>query len=354
MGRIQHIVSAQQFHRSVLDYLLDKAAEMELFVQYQDQKGIQPISEELAAIGKKYEACLKGKQLIVLFFEPSTRTQASFIMAAHRLGMNVFNSVDPNKFSSVVKGEKFQDHIRVLGGYGDVIVMRHHEKGSAALAAKVSEKPIINGGDGPGEHPTQTLLDLYTLQKHRKAHGKKIDGIKLAFVGDLRYGRTVHSLAKALRCYNDVELIFVAQPELQIDEGMKNFLEENGIRYALKEHLDEVLPQVDAVYMTRAQTERFSGIEIDFSNVTLSGDNVGLLPEHAIIMHPLPRRGEIEESVDKDHRAKYFEQARDGMFVRMALLYHVVLAAFQTNPDGSYKLPENHMFIPCSKTQPSV
>jgi len=185
---------------------------------------------------------------------------------------------------------------------------------------------------------------LYTLQKHRRKQGKKIDGIKLAFVGDLRYGRTVHSLAKALRCYKDVELMFVAQPELQIDGGMKKFLEENGIRYALKEHLDEVLPQVDAVYMTRAQTERFSGIEIDFSKVTLSGDNVGLLPEHAIIMHPLPRRGEIDESVDKDHRAKYFEQARNGMFVRMALLHHCILGVHEKHEDGSFVLGEDRLF----------
>jgi aspartate carbamoyltransferase catalytic subunit len=239
----------------------------------------------------------------------------------HRLGGSVITTENAREFSSLSKGETLEDTIRILSGYVDVIVMRHNEIGAARRAAEFSPVPIINGGDGAGQHPTQALLDLYTLYRRFG----RIDGLKVAMVGDLRYGRTVRSLAYLLAKYSHVELWFVAPPVSQMHEDIKAYLGRQGVRWHDAEDLDAVLPIVDCVYMTRIQKERFLDVrEFEQANnkFRLSTDNVALMAPDAIVMHPLPRVNEIDPAVDNDPRAIYFEQARNGLWIRMAVILY--------------------------------
>jgi len=374
LDRVQHIITAHQFNRPVLDYFFELTNDMKRLVQLQRRQGMtaEYVPEEDQRILAQFEDSLKRKFGIVLFYEASTRTEASFDIAAKRLGMGMYTSKNPKKFSSELKGETFEDTIRNLSQYAEVIILRHIQEGHALKAAEVARVPLINAGDGGNEHPTQALLDLYTLREHRVAMGEQgIDGITLALVGDLLSGRTTRSLARALaHNYDDITLHCVAAKSQQFDQDMCDELNDAGVTIHLNEKLDPVMPKVDGVYLIRVQRERHSeGAKTSVSDYAITPHNVNRLPKNAIIMHPGPRYGwdvdkdepapideqELSVAVDDDPRAKYIShQVPNGMFVRMALLYHVVLAAFQTNPDGSYKLPENHMFIPCSKTQPSV
>ena len=241
----------------------------------------------------------------------------------HRLGGSVITTENAREFSSFAKGESLEDTIQVLGGYSDLIVMRHSEIGAAKLAAEISSVPVINAGDGAGQHPTQALLDLYTLHN---AFGR-IDGIKVAVVGDLRYGRTVRSLAYLLGKFQQVELWFVAPKVSQMHQDIKDYLDRQGVKWSDTDDLDGVMPLVDCIYMTRIQKERFLDVkEFELANnrFRLTLDNVQAMREDAIIMHPLPRVGEIHPEVDQDPRARYFEQARNGLWVRMALILYVL------------------------------
>jgi len=268
-------------------------------------------------------APLAGLTLATLFYEPSTRTRLSFETAMHRLGGNVISTENAREFSSAIKGETVEDTVRIVGGYADAIVIRHHEQGSAHRAAVVSEVPILNAGDGPGEHPSQALLDLYTIG-HELG---RIDGLRVALVGDLRYGRTARSLARLFRLTTGTELFFVSPPPVPMGDDVRQELADAGVSYRDEPDLHKVLPSVDVVYQTRVQKERFesaSDYEAAKGQYVIDSDAMRLLDSGAIVMHPLPRVDEITTDVDADPRAAYFRQAQNGVYIRMALLAHVL------------------------------
>jgi aspartate carbamoyltransferase catalytic subunit len=275
-------------------------------------------SEIMETIIKSGKKPLDGKIMSALFMEPSTRTRLSFESAMHRLGGSVITVSDP-KSSSAAKGESLSDTIRTCANYSDIIVIRHPMEGSARLAAEYSSVPVINGGSGAEEHPTQALLDLYTLKKELK----KIEGKRIAMVGDLKYGRTVHSLAYTLSKYKNVMLDFVSPPSLQIRDEIKNDLTDAGNKFTEVETLNDVIPDVDAIYMTRIQKERFAQ-EAEYEKVKdayvlnkkILENAKGPIP----VLHPLPRINEISYDVDDTKHAVYFRQMFNGVIVRMALL----------------------------------
>ena len=303
----EHVVESQQFDRPLLQEVFASARRM----------------EDIVAAGGSDE--LRGQIMASLFYEPSTRTRLSFESAMLRLGGGVVGTESAGHFSSVAKGETLEDTIRIIAGYCDVIVLRHFEVGGSKRAAGVSPVPVINAGDGPGQHPTQALLDLYTIEKEI-GH---LDRLRIAMVGDLANGRTVRSLAYLLSKYDGVEIVFCAPPLVAIGRDILGHLEENRVSYRETEDLDEALADVDVVYQTRIQKERFQGRMDEYQRVR----GVYVIDQHAlrrmrndaILMHPLPRVGEIDEEVDSDRRAAYFREARNGLFIRMALL-HMLLA----------------------------
>ena len=299
---MRHIIESQQFDPEFLSTLFEKA-------------------EGFSRQGRSRE--LAGVTLASLFYEPSTRTRFSFEAAMYRLGGNVTTTENAREFSSLAKGESLEDTIRVISGYVDVIVMRHNEIGAAKRAAEISSVPIINGGDGAGQHPTQALLDLFTLQQKFG----RLEGLRVAMVGDLLYGRTVRSLCYLLAKFPKVELTFVAPPVCQMHDDIKNYLARRKVSWREEADLDAVLPVVDCVYMTRIQKERFlDQREFEIANNTyrLTPENVSKMPKDAIVMHPLPRVGEIDPAVDDDPRAVYFQQARNGLWIRMAVILYAL------------------------------
>jgi carbamoyl-phosphate synthase/aspartate carbamoyltransferase len=256
------------------------------------------------------------KILITLFYEPSTRTSCSFQSAAYKLGCKVINVTD--KFSSVEKGETLEDTIKTLGCYGDVIVMRHPVKGSFDKACAVSKIPIINAGDGNGEHPTQALLDIYTIYDELLKHNMKVgqDFITVTFVGDLKNSRTVHSLVKILKEISYIQMIFVSPLGLELDEDI-------GIHNI---SLDEAICMTDVLYVTRVQKERFDSedeylsIINNYDDYRVTSDLLKYAKQEMIVMHPLPRGSELSVEVDEDPRAVYFKQVENGVYMRMAIL----------------------------------
>lgn len=305
----QDIISVNQFDRAKLDYIFHVADEMRVMVERFGSADL-----------------LQGKILANLFYEPSTRTSSSFMAAMMRLGGQVI-PINNVQYSSVTKGESLPDTVRTLESYSDVIVIRHPEVGAAATAAHYAQKPVINAGDGVGEHPTQALLDLFTIVE---ALGQ-VDGLKIAMVGDLKYGRTVHSLTKLLVNY-DVEFSFVSPELLSMPADVLEVVRNNprrvdGHAYSLLEDVQEVIGDVDVLYVTRVQKERFTDLA-DYDRVkeqyVVDDALMQRAKEHMIVMHPLPRVNEISYTVDNDPRAAYFRQMRNGMYVRMALLASVL------------------------------
>ena len=299
-SRLKHVIESQQFSRSLLD---------ELFA----------LTEEIKSEPHRFSGRLNGRVMAALFYEPSTRTRLSFEAAMLRLGGSTMGTDNAREFSSTAKGETLEDTIRIVSGYADVIVLRHNEEGAAKRAAGVSSVPIINAGDGPGQHPTQALLDLYTIGQELS----RVDGIRIAMVGDLANGRTVRSLTYLLSKFKDIKIWFVAPPQVAMREDLKEHLTEHNIPWVETEDLDAVLPEVDVVYQTRIQKERFAD---PAAYLALKGiyriDNrsLGLMRKYSIVMHPLPRVDEIAPEVDSDPRAAYFRQAHNGLHIRMALL----------------------------------
>jgi aspartate carbamoyltransferase catalytic subunit len=263
---------------------------------------------------------LDGMIMASLFYEESTRTRFSFESAMLRLGGTVISTENARQFSSVSKGETLEDTIRILNGYADVIVMRHYESGAARRAADISRVPIINAGDGTGQHPTQAFLDLYTIQKEL-GH---IDGIRIAMVGDLANGRTVRSLCYLLTKYRDVRIDLVAPEVVRMRDDIKEYLARNDVRFVERDDLRAIAPDVDVLYQTRIQKERFGDRTEDYLAARgvyiVDRDLVSSMKQDSIIMHPLPRVDEIEVDVDGDPRAAYFRQAQNGLYIRMALL----------------------------------
>jgi aspartate carbamoyltransferase catalytic subunit len=273
------------------------------------------------ARGEKFTKVLEGRILANLFFEPSTRTRISFDSAMIRLGGRSLDMSNPSAMS-IAKGETLADTVRMVESYSDVLVLRHPHEGAARLAAHFSTKPVINAGDGAGQHPTQTLLDLFTIRREKK----KFEGIKVAMVGDLKYGRTVHSLAEALTMFGS-ELTFVAPASLQMPRETVKQVERLGGKPKLSSKLEEVIKEADVLYVTRIQKERFPDPS-EYLKVAgtyrIDNDLLREAKKDLVIMHPLPRVDEIAPEVDYTQHAKYFEQAFNGVPVRMALLLLVL------------------------------
>lgn len=288
-----------------------------------DQKIIKKIFALADSLGKKKDQSLKGKIMATLFYEPSTRTRFSFESAMLRLGGSVITTENAKEFSSVAKGETLEDSIRVVNSYVDVIVLRHDEEGASKRASLVSNVPVFNAGDGSGQHPTQALLDLYTIHKELK----KINGIHIAFVGDLKHGRTIRSLSYLLGKYKNIKIYFVSPKALRVGEDIKAYLKQHSIDFVETEDLESVVPHVDVLYQTRIQKERFKS-EKEYKKYKgcyqIDAKLVKKMKTKSIIMHPLPRIDEILPEVDASPKALYFKQTRYGLLIRMALLKYIL------------------------------
>lgn len=302
-----HILSTKQFlDHDELDQLFAAA---DLLAKQDASHSIPPV--------------LAGKILATVFYEPSTRTRFSFEAGMLKLGGQVITTESAANFSSAVKGETLEDSIKVIGGFADAIVLRHPEQGAAERAAKVSEVPIINGGDGIGEHPSQALYDLYTIQKELG----RVDGLHVAFVGDLKNGRTVKSLLTLLNSYKDVKISLISPAVLALPPERTAELKQNKVIFEESTNLETALKDADVFYITRVQKERFeSAAEYEKlkDSYVIDANTLKSMKAKAIIMHPLPRVNEISLTVDADPRAAYFRQAKNGLYVRMALLQKVL------------------------------
>jgi len=295
------ILTVKQFNRADLEYIFGVAHEMRNMVE---RVGTFDL--------------LKGKILANLFYEPSTRTSSSFMAAMERLGGAVI-PINEVKYSSVAKGESLPDTVRTLGCYSDVVVIRHPEVGAAALAAKHARKPVINAGDGVGEHPTQALLDTFTIREELG----RLDNLTVTMIGDLKYGRTVHSLARLLVQFSDIKVNYVSPDSLRMPKEVIDEVAEKGIEQTEHAALDDVIADTDVLYVTRVQKERFEDPAM-YENVkeafVITPEVLARAKEQMIVMHPLPRVTEISGECDDDPRAAYFRQMEYGMYVRMALL----------------------------------
>ena len=280
------------------------------------------VAKDMMANRSNYEDALKGHILATLFYEPSTRTRLSFEAAMLRLGGSVIGFSDEDN-TSVSKGETVKDTARIVSGYADIIAMRHYQVGAPMEAASVASVPLINAGDGGNQHPTQTLTDLLTISSELG----RLDNLRIVMVGDLKYGRTVHSLTKAMKRYKNNHFVFVSPKELAMPDYIKEMLNDEGITFEETEHFEQAIGKADVLYMTRIQKERFDS-EAEYlrlkDSFILDKAKLDLAKQDMIVMHPLPRVNEITEEVDADSRAKYFQQARYGMFIRMALILKLV------------------------------
>jgi aspartate carbamoyltransferase catalytic subunit len=302
---MKHILSGAQFNIKDIEKILAEAEKIET-----DNKS------------GKVKKLLQDKIIACIFYEPSTRTRLSFESAALRLGASVISSENASINSSAFKGETIEDTTRIIENYADAIVIRHSEAGIPERASKVSSVPIVNAGDGTNQHPSQGLLDLYTIKKE---HGH-LDNLSIAFVGDILHSRTLYSLMPLLLLYPNNTFYFIAPKELVLTDEYKKYLLDNKVTFQEVNTLDETLPKVDVLYMTRVQKERFQNLS-DYEKVKdvflLKPEHLKLMKKDAIIMHPLPRVNEIDSKIDQDSRAAYFRQAKNGLYVRMALLLYV-------------------------------
>lgn len=300
-----HILSTNQFSKNEVEKILSRASEMEKNLR-------EP----------KTSTLLLDKVVACVFFEPSTRTRLSFETAALRLGAKVISAENAMANSSAYKGETIEDTARMLSCYADAIVMRHPVAGSIEDASKVTDTPILNAGDGANQHPSQGLLDLYTIQKE---HGR-LDNLSIAFVGDILNSRTLRSLVPLLMMWENNKYYFISPKELVLDDEYRKYLKDNNVNFIETNSLDEYLPKIDVLYMTRVQKERFTDT-LEYEKVKdsflLKMEHVNKLKSDAIILHPLPRVNEIDPEIDKDKRAAYFRQAQNGLYIRMALLLYV-------------------------------
>ncbi|MGA7461097.1 MAG: aspartate carbamoyltransferase [Candidatus Korobacteraceae bacterium] len=293
---LKHVIESQQFTVPLLMELFDRSRLM----------------ERIVARGGTLD--YQNRIMASLFYQPSTRTRFSFEAAMHRLGGRVLSTEHARAFSSEIEAEQVEDSIRIIGSYCDVIVIRHHEPGGAARAARVSPVPIINAGDGDGgQHPTQALLDLYTIYRERP-----LDGLSVAFIGELDRGRTARSLTYLLAKFERVKLYFVSPPEMQMRNDILQYLDRHGVRFELESDIDRVLGEVDVIYQTRILPERLP--RLGTHRYAINSSVLQRMKPDAMIMHPLPRTVELDKTVDDDPRALYFRQAANGLYVRMALL----------------------------------
>lgn len=298
---LKHVVESQQFTVPLLMELFDRSRLM----------------ERIVARGGTLD--YQNRILASLFYQPSTRTRFSFEAAMHRLGGRILSTEHARAFSSEIEAEQVEDSIRIIGSYCDVIVIRHHEAGGATRAAGVSPVPVINAGDGDGgQHPTQALLDLYTIYRERP-----LDGLSVAFIGELDRGRTARSLTYLLAKFERVKIFFVSPPELQMKSDILQYLDRHGVRYELESDIDRVVGEVDVVYQTRIRPDRLPHVT-GAQRYAINSSVLERMKPDALVLHPLPRTVELDKTVDNDPRALYFRQAANGLYVRMALLTMVL------------------------------
>ncbi|MEM5797889.1 MAG: aspartate carbamoyltransferase [Candidatus Aenigmatarchaeota archaeon] len=309
-----HILDTRQFkERAILEELFQTANEMRR--RCEEEKPVD---------------IAKGKILISLFYEPSTRTRFSFESAMTRLGGSYISTENAPAFSSAAKGESLEDTIRVVSDYGDIIVLRHPERGSAERAVKYARIPLINAGDGDNQHPTQSLLDIYTINREIG----RVDGLKVGFMGDNKKSRTVRSLAYLLAQQKQNELYFISPGPLNIENDIKDWFKnkatETGVKFYEIDEPKEILPELDVLYVTRLQLERYKDIEgIEeikdaYSKFRLNKEMINHMKSDSIVLHPLPRVNEIDKEIDSDPRARYFEQSKNGVYMRMALIKYII------------------------------
>ena len=297
---MKHLIDIMELTTAEIDQMVDTA-------------------KDIIANPAKYAEKCKGKKLATLFFEPSTRTRLSFEAAMYELGGNVLGFSEAQS-SSAAKGESVADTIRTVGAYADIIAMRHPKEGAPLVASRKSTVPIINAGDGGHNHPTQTLTDLLTISREKG----RFNNLTIGLCGDLKFGRTVHSLISAMSRYENVKFILISPDELRIPEYLKHeVLEKNNLEYVETTDLEGAMPELDVLYMTRVQRERFFN-EQDYirlkDSYILTPDKLENAKEDLSILHPLPRVNEISIAVDDDPRARYFEQVLNGKYIRMALI----------------------------------
>lgn len=297
---MKHVLSSSQYTRESLEELFD-------------------LAEKIKKNPKKYSNKLDDKIIAIMFYEPSTRTRLSFETAALKLGAKIITTENAGEFSSAAKGETIEDTVKVIAGYADAMVIRHKSETSSEEAASVNKIPILNAGAGKGEHPTQALLDLYTIREKRG----KIDGCKVAVLGDLLHGRTIHSLLKLLSLYEGIEVYGLSKEVFALPQEYIDILKEKNIEYKKCTSFDELPKDLDVIYHTRIQAERFEG-DYGKEEFIINKKVLDTFSENTILMHPLPRVIEIATDVDDDPRAYYFKQAHNGLYVRMALLLQVL------------------------------
>ncbi|WP_158824422.1 aspartate carbamoyltransferase [Granulicella sp. S156] len=307
MQKLKHIISTTQLlNRKLQEHLFVSAAQMER------DDAQRTLSRPLS-----------GRILATIFYEPSTRTRLSFEAAMQKLGGGVLTAENARDSSSAAKGESIADAIRVISGYADVIALRHYEEGAAKAAAKISPVPLINAGDGIGEHPTQALADIYTIEKELGGR----DGLRVALVGDLLYGRTIHSLLPLLCLYPGVQIDLVSPAQLRLPAKYIQHLERQGVHFRESDKLGASIKSADVIYITRVQKERFASpqeYEAIKDVYVIDSKIADKLKKHAIIMHALPRVNEIAPEVDSNSRAAYFRQAKNALYIRMALLNYLL------------------------------
>lgn len=292
---MKHVLSAEQYNRESLEELFN-------------------LTDYIQKNPTEYAQTLDGKIVAVMFYEPSTRTRLSFETAILKLGGKIITTENASSNSSGKKGESLEDTIKILQGYADSIVIRHSSDTWPQEAVKIATVPILNGGAGKGEHPTQALLDVYTIREHRKT----LDGVKIAILGDLLNGRTIHSLLKLVSLYKNVEVYGLSKECFALPQEYIDMLKQRGIDYKKCINFEDIPKDIDVMYHTRIQSERFEG-DFGKEEYIINKEVLNQFSEHTIVLHPLPRNEEISTDIDNDPRAMYFKQAQNGLFVRMAL-----------------------------------
>ena len=297
---MNHILGCNQFTRESLDELLN-------------------LAEKIKKNPEEYKNSLQDKIIAVMFFEPSTRTRMSFESAILKLGGKMIVTENGKSNSSSTKGETLEDTIKVINGYADAIIMRHSCDESAEIAASVATIPVINAGSGKKEHPTQSLLDMFTIREKKG----KLDDLKICFLGDLKYGRTVHSLIELVSLYNNVEVYGLSKDVFELPQKYIDFLAERGITYKKCNCFDDIPKDVDVLYHTRIQAERFEG-DLGKEEFIINKEVLDTFSKDTIVLHPLPRVNEISTDIDDDERAMYFKQAHNGVPIRMSVILKVL------------------------------
>lgn len=292
---MNHVLSAKQYTKESLEELFQ-------------------LTDDIKNNPQKYANKLNGKIVAVMFYEPSTRTRLSFETAALRLGGQVISTENASANSSGRKGETLEDTVKILQGYADAIVIRHSSDTWPEEAVKIANVPILNAGAGKGEHPTQALLDVYTIREHRKT----LDGVKVAILGDLLYGRTIHSLLRLVSLYDNVEVYGLSKECFALPQEYIEMLSQRGIEYKKCTSFEELPKDIDVMYHTRIQNERFEG-DFGKEEFIINKEVLNKFSDKTIVLHPLPRNEEIATDIDDDPRALYFKQAHNGLYVRMGL-----------------------------------